>query len=213
MWEESDLSELKDGQPRFALTPCGYDCLRIKSVLDNVAKREDLCFSRYEFPPTSASFDGIDFSTLNSLQLSNCANIGFVFESLLCNVSRLKLKSLTIDQPISFGASGRHKLERFLKTYVGLEEVAFSNLGQSRQCMRTISAQSATLKVLKLHEPGVNGSNKHYVPWRVADADIIATRREHLQDVENVANICRTCPRLCCLVVDQQCVNLDVIDT
>lgn len=213
--DECDPLKLKWGR-RSDFTQCHNDWesnLRIKSVFDNKDKHEDLCFSGYEFSPRSASFDYIDPSTLSSLQLINCSNWDFVFDSLFYNVSRLKLKKLTIHQPKSVGAYGRQSLQCFLTTYEGLEEIEFSSLGHSRQCLRTISAQSATLKILKLHEPAISDSKKSYVPWTLADAEMIATRKDHLQDVENVAKIRMSCPELRQVVIDHKRIDLGIMDT
>lgn len=214
VWEERGPLEPQPGQARPDLAQYRRDWeenLRIKSFFNNVAKCEDLYFSDYHFSPGSACSDGFNISTLRSLQLNSCTNLDFLFDSLLDKISILKLKSLTIDRPKSIGVSGRDKLESFLMTYRGLEEISFSNLGQGRQGMRTISAQSATLKILKLHEPGVREGKKSYIPWKIADARVIATRRQHLQDVEDVSNIRRACPNLCHLVIDQNCIDLDVV--
>lgn len=108
--------------------------------------------------------DGIDSSSLRSLQVNSCTELGFLLDSLLNKVSILQLKSLTISQSQSFGALGRDKLKLLLITNRGLQEFASSNLGQGRQCMRSNSAQSATLGVVKLHEPDVNDSKKLFVP-------------------------------------------------
>lgn len=212
--EERSPIDFEPGQAESDLAQCRHDWERdlpVKSVLDNVVDCGDLCFSGYQFPPGLASFDGIDFSTLRRLQLNSCTDLRFLFDSLLDKVSILKLKSLTIDQPKYFGASGRVRLEAFLVIYKGLEEIAFSNLGKGRQYMQTIFAQRATLKVLKLHEHGISDSKKHFVPWRLADAEIVDARRQHLQDVEDVTNIRRRCPELCHLVIDQKRIDLDIL--
>lgn len=67
----------------------------------------------------------------------------------------------------------------------------------SERAICVSSAQSATLRILILHEIGVSESKKSYVPWRLANAEIITRRGEHLQDVDHIAKIRRACLKLC----------------
>ena len=115
-----------------------------------MAECAEVYFFGYQSRLRLASFDGIDPSTLTSLQLNNRPDLESLLESLL--YSSLNLKSLTIDRPKSLSASGRDKLEGLLTSYRVLKKVAFSNRGQGRQYMQTMSAQRTTLK--EIYEKG-----------------------------------------------------------
>ena len=94
-----------------------------------MAECAEVYFLGYQSRLRLVSFDGIDPSTLTSLQLNNRPDLESLLESLL--YSSLNLKSLTIDRPKSLSASGRDKLEGLLTSYRVLKKVAFSNPGHA----------------------------------------------------------------------------------
>ena len=195
---------------------------RIQISIDGTSKCEDLCLAGYAFPHPPGiiagwqltppdlesfhSFDHIHLGRLRTLELKGCQDVGFMYNVLLHHISGLQLKFLILDQtetrPGYTGYTGREKLHEFLTTYKGLEEISFFNLAQSRQSIRTISAQRDSLRTLKLSESGTRGGSKAYVPWHLTDVDLIASQREHLQDVEDVASIRRALPNLQDLIID-----------
>lgn len=111
----------------------------------------------YDFSPDCTALQQhIDFSKLQTLELINCANIGFLFNNMLCTYKTYHLTKLRIREDNlecqHTGYFGKEKLERFLMLHTGLEELTFTNLGANRPSLKAISAQVATLQSLTIHD-------------------------------------------------------------
>ena len=119
---------------------------------------DKLSLKVYDFSPRCTAIqEYINFSALQILELSDCVNVGFLFNSMLCDYNNYHLKSLKIHEAAlackNTGYFGREKLERFLMLHTGLEHLAFTNLGTNKPSLPAISAQGATLQTLTMHEP------------------------------------------------------------
>ena len=130
----------------------------------------------------------INLSEVLAWELTNCANLGFLFDEFLCASNNQKLKRLivrnTSDRNI-FGYFDREKFERWLMLYKGLEDVAFINLGDNRPSFEAISAHGATLKRLAIQEYEIPQSEKRPYP-----------------SAENVQLLLDNCPNLQHLSLD-----------
>ena len=118
---------------------------------------DDLILEACDFLPGHSFLQQqINISELLALELTNCTNLGFLFNNLLCEYKILNLKRLLIKHDAYSYYSGeyfgREKLERFLMLHEGLEEITFANLEANRPSVQAISAQGATLQRLTLHE-------------------------------------------------------------
>lgn len=153
----------------------------------------------YNFSPDCTALQQhIDFSKLETLELMNCANLGFLFNSMLCTYEIYYLKVLRIRggtlQSQHAGYFGKEKLERFLMLHTGLQELTFANLGVNRPSLQAVSAQGATLQALIMHESKcLNPSNAMQRSTLSADA------LRHLSE---------RCPRVQHLSVDLSTNNL-----
>jgi len=115
----------------------------IRRIYDTQANVDDFDFSSYQFPASLDTLHHVESVRMRGLQLSNCTNIGYLFNGLLCNVDYFRLKSLTIRQEglqANTGYFGKPKIEYFLTMHRGLEEVEFTNTGESMPCLQAILA-------------------------------------------------------------------------
>ena len=167
----------------------------VRRIMDTRAKLDSFYLTSYCFPSGLEAVHHIDTTRLNELTLDSCNNIGYLFNGLLCNISRIRLKRLVISRSqnqSSVGYIGREKIECFLMVYKGLEKIAFSNLGQDRPSLATILAQGRSLRVLKLYESYSTRTSQTRNPAK-------------FNEVEVVARIRKSCPHLEQLIVDQSC--------
>lgn len=153
----------------------------------------------YDFSPDCTTLQQrIDFSGLEKLELMNCANLGFLFNSMLCTYKLYYLKILRIRggalQSQHAGYFGKEKLESFLMLHTGLQELTFANLGVDRPSLRTISAQGATLQALTMHD-----STWLNTPNAMQRSTLSADALRHLSE---------RCPRVKHLSVDLSTNNL-----
>ncbi len=172
-----------------------FELIPVKRTIDTQADRESLHLTSYGFSPSLTAVYGIDTLRLNELTLDSCHNIGHLFNGLLYNISRIRLKKLVISwsQTKSPGGYiGREKIECFLMVYKGLEKIAFSNLGENRPSLAAILAQGRSLRVLKLYESPSTCTSEARNPAK-------------FNEVEDVARICQACPHLEQLIIDQGC--------
>ncbi len=165
-----------------------------ESIISNdVSILKRLTLDTYDFSPDSRALqDHIDLSKLETLELTNCVHLGFLFNNMLCTYKDYHLRSLQIceDGPDfqHTGYFGKEKLERFLMLHTGLEKITLMNLGANRPCFQAISAQGPTLQNLTMHE------FRHLVrPRSVYRYTFIA---------EDVRNLSKRCSRLQHLSVD-----------
>lgn len=131
--------------------------LRDKIVSNESPTPKKFTLEAYDFSPDCMALQQhIDFSKLQSLELMNCANLGFLFNHMLCTYKTYHLKKLRIRKDTlecqHAGYFGKEKFERFLMLYTGLQELIFTNLGANRPGLQAISAQGATLQALTMHE-------------------------------------------------------------
>ena len=164
----------------------------IKRVVDKLKDVDKSCFSGYCFPPGFGALQHLDINRVRVLELNSCANIGYLFNGLLCEIANVQLKSLIISQTQAQsqrGYTGKEKIECFLTVHKGLEEVIFINQGTDRPCLPAILAQGKWLRTLKLQESYVK------------DSDASESRR-HIAEGEDRARICQACPHLHQLVID-----------
>ena len=166
-----------------------------QSVIRTIHPRtilDDIFFSRFQFPPFIGSLHHLDSSKLQRISLSNCTNIGYFFNSLLCSAESLALKFLTISQEglqRETGYSGKAKLENLLSVHEGIEVVEFVNLGANMPCLEAILCQSPTLRCLKLVETK-----------REKNSGFEKARYEY--DLEHAAAIRAQSPHLNTIVID-----------
>ena len=182
------LSRTAAKEAIFELTP-------VRRTMDTRAKLDSFYFTSYCFPSGLEAVHHIDATRLNELTLNSCNNIGYLFNGLLYNISRIRLKRLVISRSqtqSSVGYIGREKIECFLMVYKGLEEIAFSNLGQDRPSLAAVLAQGRSLRVLKVHESRSTRTSKTRNPAM-------------FNEVEDVARIRKSCPHLEQLIIDQGC--------
>lgn len=164
----------------------------IKRVVDKLKDGDRSCFSGYCFPPGFGALQHLDISRVRVLELNCCANIGYLFNGLLCEIANVQLKTLNISQTPAQsqrGYTGKEKIECFLTVYKGLEEVIFTNLGKDRPCLPAILAQGKWLRTLELHDSYVK------------DSDASESRR-HIAEGEDRARICQASPYLRQLVIN-----------
>ncbi|KAK0513105.1 hypothetical protein JMJ35_004091 [Cladonia borealis] len=167
----------------------------VRRTIDTRAKLDSFYFTSYCFPSGLEAVHHIDATRLNELTLDSCNNIGYLFNGLLYNISRIRLKRLVISRSqtqSSVGYIGREKIECFLMVYKGLENIAFSNLGQDRPSLAAILAQGRSLRVLKLYESRSTRTSETRNPAK-------------FNEVEDVARIRKSCPHLEQLIIDQGC--------
>ena len=164
----------------------------IKRVVDKLRDVDKSSFSGYCFPPGFGALHDIDITRMRALKLECCANIGYLFNGLLCEIANVQLKKLNINQTQAQsprGYTGKEKIECFLTVHKGLEEVVFTNLGKDRPCLPAILAQGKWLRILKLQESSVK------------DSDASESRR-HIAAGEDMARIYKACLHLLQLVID-----------
>ena len=167
----------------------------VKRTIDTRAELDSFYFTSYCFPSGLEAVHHIDTARLNELTLDSCNNIGYLFSGLLCNVSWIPLKKLSISRSQSqsyVGYIGKEKIESFLMVYNGLEEIAFWNMGKDRPSLAAIFAQGRSLKVLTLYESRETCTSEARNPAK-------------FNGVVDVARIYKACPHLDQLVVDQDC--------
>ena len=181
------LSRTAAKEATFELTP-------VRRIIDTRAKLDSLYFTSYYFPSGLEAVHHIDATRLDELTLDNCSNIGYLFNGLLCNISRMRLKRLVISrsQTQSVGYIGREKIECFLMVYKGLEKIGFSNLGQDRPSLAAILAQGRSLRFLMLYDSRSTRTSETRKPAK-------------FNEVEDVARIRESCPHLEQLIIDQGC--------
>ena len=61
----------------------------IKRVVDKLKDVEKSCFSGYCFPPGFGALQHMDIARLRVLELNCCANIGYLFNGLLCEITNV----------------------------------------------------------------------------------------------------------------------------
>ena len=166
-----------------------FELIPVKRTIDTRADQDSFHFTSYGFPPRLDAVYHIDTTRLNELTLDSCHNIGHLFNGLLYNISRIHLKKLIISRSLPqspIGYIGREKIECFLMVYKGLEKIAFSNLGENRPSLAAILTQERSLRVLRLCTNEARNPGKPF-------------------EVEEVARICKACPHLEQLIIDQGC--------
>ena len=92
-----------------------------------------LTLSNYSFPPQPIGLRAyLDFPSLNKLVLYSCQSIGYLFNDILCNISRCQIRVLKIDQAFSGSMSpgylGLDKIQTFLQLYTGLDDLVLRGL-------------------------------------------------------------------------------------
>lgn len=166
---------------------------------NQVSTLKQITLRMYDFSPRCTALqEYIDFSALQILELFNCANLGFLFNSMLCDYKNYHLKSLTIHEAApecrNTGYFGREKLEHFLVLHTGLENLTFTDLGTNKPSLQAISAQSATLQTLTMHgSKDFSRSDSNQTPTMSAD---------------DVRHIAKECLRLHRMSVDLATKNL-----
>ena len=110
--------------------------------------------SRYSFTAQPSGLQVyLDFSRLNTLELQDCQDIGYLFNNILCNISQCRIKVLRIDRTNSTGKTqgylGLAKIEGFLYLHRGLEKLTLSGM-EGNIDPRAIAAQGRTLTCLTL---------------------------------------------------------------
>ena len=164
----------------------------IKRVVDTLTDVDRSCFSGYCFPPGFGALQHMDITRVRVLELNCCTNIGYLFNGLLCEIANVQLKILNISRTPAqsqSGYTGKEKIECFLTVHKGLEEVIFANLGEDRPCLPAILAQGKSLRILKLLESYVKGSDAN-------------ESRQNISSGEDKAKICKACPHLRQLVLE-----------
>ena len=182
------LSRAAAKEAFFELTP-------VRRTIDTRAELDSFYFTCYCFPSGLEAVHHIDPTRLNELTLDSCNNVGYLFNRLVCNVSRIPLKKLVISRSqtqSAVGYIGRAKIESFLMVHKGLEEIAFSNMGENRPSLAAILMQGRSLRVLKLYESRRKCTSEARNPG-------------NFNEVEDVARICEACPHLDQLNIDQGC--------
>ena len=168
----------------------------VKRTIDTRAALDTFYFTSYCFPSGLEAMHHIDPTSLSELTLDSCNNIGFLFNGLLRNVSRIHLEKLVISRSrtqSAVGHVGKEKIESFLAVYKGLKEIAFSNMGKDRPSLTTILTQGRSLRILKLYEIGGKYTSE--------------ARNGHKSNEleEHVARIHNACPLLDQLIIGQGC--------
>lgn len=164
----------------------------IKRVVDKLKDVDKAGFCRYFFPPGFGALQHLDITRVRVLDLNCCANIGYLFNGLLCEIANVRLRTLNINQTQAQsqrGYAGKEKIECFLTVYRGLEEIVFTNLGRDRPCLPAVLPQGKWLRTLKLHESYVK------------DSDASESRR-HIVEGEDMGRIRQACPHLRQLVIN-----------
>ena len=180
---------------RTAAKEAFFEVTPVRRTIDTRAKLDSFYFTSYCFPLGLEAVHYIDATRLNQLTLDSCNNIGYLFNGLLCNISRIRLRNLVISRSqtqSSVGYIGREKIECFLMVYKGLEKIAFSNLGQDRPSLAAILAQGLSLRVLKLYESRCTRTSETKNPAK-------------FNEVEDATHIRKSCPHLEQLIIDQGC--------
>ena len=177
----------------------------IKRVVNTLTDVDRSCFSGYCFPPSFGALQHMDITRMRVLELNCCANIGYLFNGLLCEIANVQLKTLNISRTQAqsqSGYTGKEKIECFLTVHKGLEEVIFANLGEDRPCLPAILAQGKSLKMLKLLESYLKDSDGN-------------ESRQNIASGEDKARICKACPHLRQLVLNRAYSkgNLDIVLT
>ena len=160
-------------------------------MVDKLKDVDKACFSGYCFPPGFGALQRLDITRVRVLDLNCCANIGYLFNGLLCEIANVRLKALNINQTKAqsqCGYAGKEKIECFLTVHRGLEEINFTNLGKDRPYLPAILAQRKWLRTLNLHESYVK------------DSDASESRR-HIAEGEDMGRIRQACPHLRQLVI------------
>ena len=177
--------------------PASSNLTPIQRTVDMLADVDGLRFLGYQFPSGLGALEHhFETARLRTLQLESCVNIGYLFNSLLCNIQHVRLKTLIIDHTnlaSDAGYFGSEKIKCFLIAHRGLEEIAFSHLGENRPCLRAILSQGLTLRSLKLCES------------RIQDKGLVE-QREPSSDVEDIDCIRKACLSLRHLTIDQVCI-------
>ena len=181
------LSRTAAKEAFFELTPV--------RTIDTRAQLDSFYFTCYCFPSGLEAVHYIDTTRLNELTLDRCNNIGYLFNGLVCNLSRIHLKKLVISlsqTQSAVGYIGRAKIESFLVVHKALEEIAFSNMGENRPSLAAMLVQGCSLRVLKLYESRRTCTSEARNPGP-------------FNEVEDVARICKACPHLEQLIIDKGC--------
>ena len=183
------LSRTAAKEAFFELTP-------VKRTIDTRAELDTFYFTSYCFPSGLEAMHHIDPIRLSELTLDSCNNIGFLFNGLICNISRIHLKKLVISRSrtqSAVGYMGKEKIESFLAVYKGLKEIALSNMGKDRPSLTTILMQGRSLRILKLYETGRTYTSEARNGHKSNEVD------------EDVARIYNACPLLDQLIIGQGC--------
>ena len=183
LWSTKDVgvkidAEIKTQSANTTTDFFPFKFVNMRRAINTEADFHTLSFMDYRFPP---GLDHFDTPRLNMLHLNNCANVGYLFNSLLCNLSQIRITGLSLSQDKikpSTGYLGKEKIECFLMVYRGLETLALSNLGENRPCLGAILAQGPTLKFLDLCEMSTKEDYTADQPLTVAsDSDMDRIRR------------------------------------
>ncbi len=160
--------------------------------LDTYADVDDFHFSSSHFPTRLEALHHVDSSRMRELHLSNCTEIGYLFNGLLCNIATVQLKDSTIRQEglqANTGFFGKAKIECFLSIHKGLEEIEFTNVGGNMPCLQAILAQGSTPRSLKLVETKrKNNSGFEKAPYEY--------------ELEEQVNVRERCPNLRVFIIN-----------
>ena len=181
---------------RTAAKEAFFELAPVKRTIDTRAKLDTFYFTNYCFPSGLEAMHHVDPIRLSELTLDGCNNIGFLFNGLLSNVSRIRLEKLVISRArtqSAVGYIGKEKIECFLAVYKGLKEIALSNMGEDRPSLTAILTQGRSLRTLKLYET----RRKYTSEARNGDKSI--------EVEEDVARIYNACPLLDQLIIGQGC--------
>ena len=164
----------------------------VKRLVNTLTAIDKSCFSGYCFPPGFGALQHMDITRMRVLELDCCANIGYLFNGLLCEIANVQLKTLSISRTqfqFQSGYTGKEKIECFLTVHKGLEELIFANLGEDRPCLPAILAQGKSLRFLKLLESYLKDSDA-------------TERQRNIAAEKDKARIRKACPHLRQLILD-----------
>ena len=125
---------------------------------DSIGDLKNLTLKDYGFSLHGGDLlNYINFYRLQTLELINCAYVGYLFNEMLLDYKDYNLKKLIIQGPAfeqeNSGYFGRGKLEQLLMLLnTGLEELTLVNFGVNRSSILAISVQGLTLQKLTMHE-------------------------------------------------------------
>lgn len=171
------------------------ECARAKSTVNHLA------LSNYTFPSQLSGLQlYLDFSRLTTLELQDCPDIGYLFNVLLIDIPRCRIRDLKVDLE-GLGSNrqgyfGLEKVETFLLSHAGLEVLALRGVRQEIN-PQVITAQGRTLSRLTLQ-----GSK----PPR--KGGVCTSSPQPLLSLEETLDLCATLPKLRHLQIDATCDDL-----